>query len=79
MYQENVNSSHRHALRLVVTIATLLGVGSSTNLAAVDTINISYRKPLGDDQLAGSINPKDALLSRMFDFSLLPKILKEGH
>ncbi|MGZ9220267.1 MAG: hypothetical protein ACXW5W_24890 [Candidatus Binatia bacterium] len=61
MYQEIVKSSHRHALHLIVTIATLLGVGSSTNLAAVDTIHVSHpslARPLGDDQIAGSINPK---------------------
>jgi hypothetical protein len=45
MYQENVNPSHRDALRLVVTIATLLGAGSATNLAALDTINVSYLSP----------------------------------
>jgi hypothetical protein len=61
MYQEIVKSWHRHALRLVVTISTLLGAGSATNLAAVDTIHVSYpspARPQGDDQLAGSIKPK---------------------
>ena len=34
-------------------------------------------KPLADDQLA-AVNPKDALLAQLFDFSLLPQVLKEG-
>ena len=45
MYQENVNQSRCRALRLVVTIAMLLGAGSSANLAALDTINVSYPSP----------------------------------
>ena len=45
MYQENVNQSRCRALRLVVTIAMLLGAGSSANLAALDTINGSYPIP----------------------------------
>jgi hypothetical protein len=45
MYQENVNQSRCRALRLVVTIAMLLGAGSSANLAVLDTINGSYPIP----------------------------------
>ena len=45
MYQENVNQSRCRALRLVVTIAMLLGTGSSANLSALDTINGSYPIP----------------------------------
>lgn len=45
MYQENVNQSRCRALRLVVTIATLLGAGGSTHLAALDTIHVSYPSP----------------------------------
>lgn len=44
MYQENVNQSRCRALRQVVTIAMLLGAGSSTSLA-LDTINVSYPSP----------------------------------
>lgn len=45
MYQENVNQSRWCVLRLVVTIAMLLGAGSSSNLAALDTINVFYPSP----------------------------------
>ena len=45
MYQEKVNQSRCRAPRLVVTIAMLLGAGSSSNLAALDTINVSYPSP----------------------------------
>ena len=45
MYQENVNQSRCRALRLVVTIAMLLGAGSSANLAVLDTITVPYPSP----------------------------------
>jgi hypothetical protein len=45
MYQEIVKSWHRHTFCLVVTIASLPGAGSATNLAAVDTIHVSYPSP----------------------------------
>ena len=95
MYQENVNQSRCRALRLLMTIAILLGAGGATHLAALDTIQFSYPSPVPCyipvaitlqrgffrephlNQLAG-INPKDAPLSQMFDFSPLQQILKEG-
>ena len=42
MYQENVNQSCCRALRLLMTIAILLGAGGSTHLAALDTIYVAY-------------------------------------
>lgn len=45
MYQENVNQSRCRALPLVVTIVILLGAGSSSTLAALDTMNVSYPSP----------------------------------
>jgi hypothetical protein len=45
MYQENVNQSRCRALRLFMTIATLLGAGGSTHLAALDTSQLSNPSP----------------------------------
>jgi hypothetical protein len=45
MYQKNVNQCRCRVLRLVVTIAILLGSGSTSNLAALETIMVSYPSP----------------------------------
>jgi hypothetical protein len=45
MYQKNVNQCRCRVLRLVVTIAILLGSGSISNLAALENIMVSYPSP----------------------------------
>ncbi len=53
------------------------GVYPLGNFTKDRMLNDAALKPLVDDQLA-SINPKDAALWQMVDFSLLQQIVKEG-